>query len=217
MNRNSVVKAATEEGKDRNSRRLINALAFVAVLGVLVAGVAIWSALVQYQHRVDAGKSLAQQVRQACADKAINTADIKDLCKQAKDVEKSANSGPQGIPGLQGPEGRQGPEGVPGLQGPRGLQGPPGQDGKDGAAGREGASGKDGPEGPVGAQGQPGQDGAQGPEGPQGLPGQDGKDGDPGTARPGTYSCPDGQYVGGFTVADDGAVTLDCRALLGLR
>jgi hypothetical protein len=52
----------------------------------------------------------------------------------------------------------------------------------------------------------------RGPQGDAGVDGKDGADGRPGTAKPGTYSCPDGEYVGGFTVADDGAVTLSCRA-----
>lgn len=40
-------------------------------------------------------------------------------------------TGPQGIPGLQGPRGPQGFQGIQGEQGPRGLQGPAGADGRD--------------------------------------------------------------------------------------
>lgn len=50
--------------------------------------------------------------------------------------------------------------------------------------------------------------GAQGEPGPAGPPGKDG------TARPGSYACPDRQYVTGFTIAPDGAVTLACNSFL---
>jgi len=41
--------------------------------------------------------------------------------------------------------------------------------------------------------------------------GSTGDTGPRGTALPGAYDCPDGEYVTGFTVADDGAVTLACE------
>jgi hypothetical protein len=52
----------------------------------------------------------------------------------------------------------------------------------------------------------------RGPQGVPGTDGHDGKDGADGTAKPGTYACPDGETVTGFTVAADGAVTLSCQA-----
>lgn len=60
--------------------------------------------------------------------------------------------------------------------------------------------GQDDPGPCVGPQGVHGEQGAQGKEGPQG------------TAKPGTYACPDGEIVTGFTVAEDGDVTLACQA-----
>jgi len=42
--------------------------------------------------------------------------------------------------------------------------------------------------------------------------GDTGGRGPQGTAKPGTYTCPDGESVVGFTVADDGAVELSCQA-----
>jgi hypothetical protein len=53
----------------------------------------------------------------------------------------------------------------------------------------------------------------RGPQGERGEKGEPGKDstvpGPQGTATPGTYTCPDSEYVGGFTVAEGGAVTID--------
>ena len=71
-----------------------------------------------------------------------------------------------------------------------------------------------GPVGPPGDDGQPGESitgppGPQGPEGPSGPAGQDGEDGQ--DMQAGTYSCGDGEYVHGFTVNEDGSVTLDCQ------
>jgi len=42
-----------------------------------------------------------------------------------------------------------------------------------------------------------------------------GPKGDQGTAKPGTYACPENEFATGFTVAQDGAVTLTCRAMTG--
>jgi hypothetical protein len=53
-------------------------------------------------------------------------------------------TGPQGLPGLQGPPG---PQGVPGLQGPPGPQGLPGLDGSPGSQGLPGLDGTDGNDG----------------------------------------------------------------------
>lgn len=47
--------------------------------------------------------------------------------------------------------------------------------------------------------------------GTNGIDGERGPAGPQGTAKPGTYSCPDGEVMTGFTVAADGAVTLACE------
>lgn len=119
-----------------------------------------------------------------------------------------------GPPGEPGGDGRDGIDGARGVQGQRGLPGigrpgPPGPAGRNGADGRT-VVGPAGPTGPPGPQGEPG----VGQQGPAGEPGKDGSDGAPGTATPGTYTCPDGTRVAGLTVAADGGVTLDCRGPL---
>jgi len=55
----------------------------------------------------------------------------------------------------------------------------------------------------------------RGEDGTDGTNGTNGTDGKDGTATPGTYTCPDGQVVAGFTVSVGGAVTLDCRDIPG--
>ena len=55
---------------------------------------------------------------------------------------------------------------------------------------------------------------AIGPTGPQGPTGATGPAGPQGTARAGTYTCPDGEYLRGFAIGDGGVVTLQCAALL---
>lgn len=149
--------------------------------------------------------------------------------------------GPQGIPGVEGKQGRTGPPGEIGPRGPVGPRGGPGEDGEDGADSTvPGPAGINGTNGLNGADGRGIQsmqcatggwivtytDGissdsgpCRGPQGDQGSKGEPGKDstvpgpkGDQGTARPGAYTCPDGETVTGFTVAEDGAVTLSCQA-----
>ena len=86
-----------------------------------------------------------------------------------------------------------------------------------------------------GAAGPQGATGAQGPQGPgptetqiaaavanycstsdrcRGTKGDPGEDGQDGTAVPGDYTCESGQYVTGFAVASNGAVSLHCAGLL---
>src|SRR5215813_13023286 len=60
-------------------------------------------------------------------------------------VAFALSPGPQGPPGLAGPDGPQGAAGPNGPQGPQGSQGPPG------AQGPQGATGPAGPQGPQGA------------------------------------------------------------------
>ena len=82
-----------------------------------------------------------------------------------------------GIPGVQGPFGRDGQAGrdglpgLPGVQGPKGEVGPQGQDGSQGNDGPMGPKGEEGPQGQVGL---PGNDGLQGTRGLQGIPGHQG-------------------------------------------
>lgn len=117
--------------------------------------------------------------------------------------------GERGPAGVQGPQGRTGPPGETGPRGPLGPRGEPGQDGVAGAPGADGATGAAGP------QGEPGPQGIQGPQGEPGadstVPGPQGARGPQGTAQPGTYTCPDGEYMTGFTVDVEGAVTLACK------
>lgn len=115
------------------------------------------------------------------------------------------------IPGPQGPRGYSCVEelGYPrcrGDEGASGIDGAPGRDGTDGLDGANGATGPMGPPGPAGPQGEPGAPGKDG---------RDGVDGRDGTAQPGTYSCPEGEHMTGFGVAEGGAVTVYCAPAVG--
>jgi len=114
--------------------------------------------------------------------------------------------GPVGADGSQGAVGAPGTDGTNGTNGQPGPQGQPGQNATDAqvqAAVNTYCNNHNGCQGPPGAQG------AQGDVGPQGPKG------DPGTAVPGTYTCPDvTPFVHGLTVAQDGSVSLDCINVL---
>lgn len=101
------------------------------------------------------------------------------------------------IPGPKGDRGQSCIEEI-GFPRCRGAEGDDGTSGLDGAPGTNGADGAQGPPGPAG---------------PKGDPGAPGKDGAPGTAQPGSYSCGEGQYLNGITIAADGSVTLACQPL----
>jgi hypothetical protein len=137
--------------------------------------------------------------------------------------------GDRGPAGVRGPQGRTGPPGEIGPPGPVGPRGPKGDPGDVGASGRgiqsmqcatggwvitytDSLTEPDG--GPCrGPQGEPGPQGVHGEQGPMGSTGPEGPQGPQGTARPGTYTCPDGEHMTGFMVASDGAVTLSCQEL----
>lgn len=186
----TIVQDAVDDSPDHKTRSVMLGLAIMALLGFLVAAVAVWIAWGQKQDQVDAGKNLAAQVREACADDDRNTYDLRHLCNQAKDLQREVAfgpAGPPGIPGLQGPRGDQGYTGPQGFQGPPGPPGPPGDDGNRGLSGDEGKpgeSGEPGVAGPTGAPGPQGEMGPQGPEGPAGAQGSPGPKGDQGTTGP---------------------------------
>jgi len=95
-----------------------------------------------------------------------------------------------------------------GPQGPRGPRGLPGIDGTDGTNGIDGLPGDAGPPGPPLTAEQLADAVADycalhgGCEGPAGADG---------SVVPGDYQCAVGEYLQGFTVHDDGTVTLNCQ------
>lgn len=153
------------------------------------------------------------------------------------DVPSADPQEPQIVIGTAGPQGERGFAGVPG---PQGRTGPPGETGPRGPSGPRGEPGEDSTvPGPAGIDGLNGTDGrgiqsmqcatggwvikytdlttapdpgpCQGPQGAHGVQGPQGAPGPQGTAKPGDYACPDGEVMTGFTVAEDGAVTLACK------
>lgn len=109
----------------------------------------------------------------------------------------------------------RGPTGT-GRIGPAGAAGPPGGNGTNGTNGADGQPGQPG-QNATDAQVQSAvndycsnHNQCQGPEGGQGPKG------DPGTAQPGTYTCPvPTPFLHGLTIAADGTLTLDCLDLYG--
>lgn len=93
------------------------------------------------------------------------------------------------------------------------CQGSPGRDGQDGQGtdGKDGQDGAPGP-GPTDAQIAAGiatycsNDSCRGPKGDAGPPG---------SVTPGSYACPDGQWVSAIDVTTDGSMALTCSPLLG--
>lgn len=215
-------------------RRFAQNIVMIGLLLLALAAVGLyWHSLQQRTETAETSVvSLAEQVQDRCETEGSLLVGDRDLCQQADDVvEGTPVAGPmgpegaQGVPGIQGVRGEPGPAGVQGPQGrtgPPGETGPPGpvgaagDDGENGAAGPAGADGAVGPPGP---QGEPGPQGAQGPIGPPGpagadstVPGPQGIRGPQGTAQPGTYACPDGEFMTGFSIDMDGAVTLACQS-----
>jgi len=156
-------------------------------------------------------------VRCSAVDEAVEALQQGDTPPPVVIPGAAGQAGPRGFTGsrgLNGPTGAagpRGPRGVDGAPGPVGETGPAGTPGDRGPTGAPGSTGPAGPQGPKGDPGEPGDRGPQGDTGPAGPAGADGAPGRAGTAQPGTYTCPDDQTLHGFTVADDGAVTLDCR------
>lgn len=206
-------------------------LAAVTVLVVLAGfGGGWWLAGQREVERDQATAVTASVVDQLLAECTENPGDTgsarADLCARAEEVKADIDAGDEptatlipgpvgascveelGLPACRGTTGPEGPQGDTGPRGRPGTDGRPGRDGDDSTVpGPAGPSCIDelslaacrGPVGPTGATGPAGPVGAQGPQGPAG------------TANPGTYSCPDGQYVAGFTIGDAGGVSLDCR------
>lgn len=190
--------------------RRLGAVYLVLAVSILIAGGITGWALAGFraQERDDtqaAAAPLAEQLLDLCSrdnGQARQLAAI-GLCDRARDTsDVIENSGPVLIEGPTGPAGPPGPPGVPGLDG---ADGDPGRVGPRGPAGTPGEPGPAGADstvpGPPGPQGPPGPAGPAGPAGPQG------------TARPGSYTCSDDEYVRGLTIGDGGVVTLDCAPL----
>lgn len=195
-------------------RRLAGVYLVLAVLVLIVGGLIGWGlAGLRAQERDDtqaAARPLADQLLDLCERDTAQARQLAEigLCERARDTSETlADVGPVLIEGPPGPQGPPGPAG-------RSI---PGRDGLDGRPGRD--STVPGPRGfscieevglaqcrgPAGADSTtPGPPGPAGPAGPAGAQG---------TARPGSYSCVEGEYVRGFTIGDGGAVTLDCAAL----
>lgn len=196
-----IVQDAVEDSRDKKTRFLILSLAIIAVLSFVVAGFALWKVLYDQQAQVNAGESLANQVREACESNEIDTKDLGQLCRQAEDVQEQIKEGPQGIPGVAGPSGPPGPSGSQGSPGPSGPIGPQGFSGPEGEPGDNGEPGPPGvgetgppgvigPSGPAGPQGPMGPSGAPGPPGPPGSRGDQGPQGAEGYPRSFTFTDP---------------------------
>lgn len=201
-----IVSDAVAESPDTNTRRALWILGAIALLGLLVAFVALYVAFHEQQQKVEAGEDLATQVNAACGNTKVQTNNIEDICEQAKVVKGEAGpqgvqgvqgiQGFQGLQGLQGPQGEQGPRGETGPKGPRGFPGSNGQNGSTGIQGEVGPTGPAGPQGEIGPSGSPGPQGPTGERGPAGYPDSFTYTTQNGLGQETTYVCtdPDGDH-----------------------
>lgn len=190
---------------ERLVRRAVGVL--IVVVALVVAGLVVLA--IRLAHgQGDARHELRAGLEQAARDRAEFRSDLADQRAALAEANRrlvDAGRRPVAAPPSSQTPGPAGPRGEPGSSGEPGAPGEPGAAGSAGPVGPAGPAGPPGPTGAPGPQGEPGAQGEQGPPGPQGVPG---------TVTPGTYSCPDGQYVAGFTVSPGGGVELDCRAAL---
>lgn len=164
--RDPITERALATRPERRLRWIIAALGALAVLAVVIAGVAVWYALDQKEKALQPGLNLAESVAQACEEREPPK-DLAPICDDAQDVvDEAPPSGAQGPPGPSGPQGPAGASGPPGPPGERGPEGRTGQGGNAGSPGPAGTSGAEGPPGPAGPQGEPGATGPQGEPGP---------------------------------------------------
>lgn len=164
------------------------------------------------QERVESSKVDRADLRQQLDEVKASAEENARRCSRSNDCQPAPVPGSPGAPGAPGLPGVQGPVGPPGPRGEScveelGLRPCRGDDGVNGSTGEPGANGADG------AAGKNGADGKDGAQGPQGEPGPAGPQGPAGTANPGSYSCPDGQYLNGFTISGDGSVSLSCQSV----
>lgn len=169
----TLIEEAVRSSKMPRARRLIIALALIALALALVALYFFWVSYSGQKSQADAGTNLAEQVRAACLDPTRVTDELEDLCDDAEEVVKSAPApaGPQGEVGPPGPppsdsqvasavalyceggrcDGRsvtpsQVAEAVAAYCNARGeCRGPGGEDGSDGQDGATGDRGEPGP------------------------------------------------------------------------
>lgn len=205
------------------SRRAVTVLAWFTGLVVLLLIVWLVAKVTTFGEE---NRALQEQDRQSQADRAQlfkevagDKRDILALREQLRQLGEQPVVQPEDVPEDLGIAVIPGPRGLScieeiGYPRCRGTQGQnstvPGPKGDDSTV--------PGPRGPgcveeVGldsCRGPSGKDGAAGTNGKDGVDGKDGRDG---TAKPGTYTCADGEVQRGFTVAEDGSVSLICVPL----
>lgn len=237
MENSEIKQEAFDASKDKKTRRWLFGLALLGVLSFVAMVGSAYLIFAGQEEQVIAGSNLADQVDQACDDLSF-AREYPELCDRATDVKEIISEGPRGIPGIPGAEGPPGPPGQS-IVGPRGqdgqsIVGPPGPRGRDGRSivGPEGPPGESitGPEGNEGAAGENAtpdmvdaavfrycvsRNECQGPKGEKGDPGESivGPPGPAGTVTPGSYRCPDGEFMVGLDVALDGSIVLACIVL----
>lgn len=182
----------------KNAIKVFAGIAAVLVVGWIIfqLGTLVAADQVSLRDRDDLHDKLDEQAavverQQAALDEVNRRCVVADDCT------------PVSAPDVDDLEVQDGEIQEPEIQEPE-VQNPERQDPEVDDAPVPGAAGSDGAQGPQGPQG---------PAGPAGQDGADGKDGAPGTAQPGLYSCGDGEYLNGITIAADGSVTLACQPL----
>lgn len=90
----------------KTNRRLLYGLVVLFVISVMTAAFFAWVAYSLQRDKADAGQTLAEQVKRACADESTETEDLGTICSNANKVAEG-----EPIPGPKGDTGDTGPQG----------------------------------------------------------------------------------------------------------
>lgn len=210
VTREGLIQESVRESKDKKGRAVLAVITALMALLFLTVAVLAYFVYSDYHQAAQRGTNLAQQVKNACADPRVDTADLGSLCEKADKVVEEAPVQPT-------IKGEKGDEGSPGDTGP---SGPPPSAEQVAQAVKEycatgacqgavtsqqvsaavlqycsnhnACKGDSGSVGEVGARGEKGDTGATGQAGQDGKDGTDGKNG--ANAYPFTFT---------FTIHDD--------------
>lgn len=206
-----IVHGAAEDGKDPRTRWLMYALGVAFTLSLLTTflfGYLSWRAA---QDKADAGAQVAEQLRRVCAQQGELLFENRNLCENATELAKDD-------PEIQDREVDDPDPNDPEFQDPE-IQDPELADAEqqdpelnDLEAQEAELQDEEVQDGEVDDPDPNDPDPVDDPD-PNDPDPDDPDPNDPDPAAPGTWNCPDGQYMEGFTRNPDGSISLNCKPL----